>query len=113
MSDVKQVIVLRSDIEMSKGKSIAQACHASLGAYESAENDAKEEWRAAGDPKIVLEHEDLEQLRNEAQRSGLPHKLVTDAGRTELEPGTVTALGIGPAEESKIDPITGDLDLVS
>ena len=40
----------------------------------------------------------------------MPHKLVEDAGRTELEPGTQTALGIGPARPAEIDTVTGDLN---
>ena len=47
-----------------------------------------------------------------AKRRGLPSFLVRDAGLTELEPGTVTCLGIGPEREEEIDRITGDLPLL-
>jgi len=38
--------------------------------------------------------------------------LVKDAGHTEIPPGTVTVVGIGPGPRSEIDKITGDLQLV-
>ena len=42
----------------------------------------------------------------------LPCALIKDAGRTQIEPGTITALGIGPALESDIDKYTKDLKLL-
>lgn len=113
MAEFKQVIVLRSDLDMSKGKSIAQACHASLKAYEKAEENDRKKWKDSGAPKIVLQSENLEQLEQEAFKEGLNPELIRDAGKTELEPGTVTALGIGPAESEKLDRVTGELELVS
>lgn len=114
MSNQKQAIVLRTDIKMSKGKMIAQACHASLGAYRKADEEQQDSWEDAGEKKVMLESGDegLEGLFNQAKQNNLPVHLVKDAGRTELEPGTVTAVGIGPAEEQKIDKITGQLGLI-
>jgi PTH2 family peptidyl-tRNA hydrolase len=112
MRELKQVLVMNSDIEMTEGKKIAQACHASVKAYRNASSEAVEEWEAGGSRKIALQSDKLEELRREAQRASLPHALVKDAGRTQLESGTVTALGIGPAGESKIDSITGELELI-
>jgi PTH2 family peptidyl-tRNA hydrolase len=113
MPSYKQVIVLRDDIGMSRGKMIAQACHASLNAYKNASNDAVDAWEREGAKKVTLRAEDLKTLRQRASNEGLPTYMVKDAGLTELEPGTVTALGIGPAESNKIDKITGELDLIS
>ncbi|MFB6145116.1 MAG: peptidyl-tRNA hydrolase Pth2 [Candidatus Nanohaloarchaea archaeon] len=114
MSGLKQAIVIREDLEISKGKAIAQACHASLGAYKKASKSERSEWESKGSKKVVLYSGDsaLEDLLMQTKRNKIPAYLVKDAGRTELEPGTKTALGIGPSEESKIDSITGQLRLV-
>lgn len=111
---MKQVIVARTDIGMGRGKLAAQVAHAALGAYEKASPDATQEWRSNGQRKIVLKAPDastLTTLADEARRAGLPHSLVRDAGHTQLEPGTLTALAIGPASATDIDRITGDLSL--
>lgn len=112
MSSYKQVIVLRDDIGMSAGKMVAQACHASLNAYKLASDAAASEWEVQGAKKIALKSNNLEELLSRAESARLPAYLVTDAGLTELEPGTVTALGIGPGKESKIDRVTGNLELI-
>ena len=98
---------------MSEGKKIAQACHASLGAFEKAEGDDADSWKGQGMKKIVLKvssEEDLLDCYRKAKRKGLPAKLVRDAGRTELEPGTATCVGIGPEREDRIDSVTGSLE---
>lgn len=111
---LKQVIVLRDDLDISKGKQISQACHASLEAYRKADPEIASKWRTAGAKKIVLSADDkkLEDLYTEIKSKDIPAYLVKDAGMTEVEPGTVTALGIGPADADKIDSITGELNLV-
>ena len=115
---MKQAIVVRSDIKMGKGKLAAQVAHASLSAAEEASSKRSgwyEEWKDAGQAKIVLkvqsESELLELLRK-AKSSRLPAVLVEDRGLTQLEPGTVTCLGIGPGPEDEIDRITGKLKLL-
>jgi PTH2 family peptidyl-tRNA hydrolase len=47
-----------------------------------------------------------------AEAKGLTTSLVTDAGLTQVPPGTTTCLGIGPAEVKDVDPLTGDLGLL-
>lgn len=114
MTKYKQAIVLKEDLEMSKGKSIAQACHASLKAYSRADEGERDKWDSQGAKKIALDigDNDIKSRFQKAKREGLPAYLVKDAGLTEVKSGTVTALGIGPAAESKIDSITGDLSLI-
>ncbi len=111
---MKQTIVLDTGVGMSTGKLIAQACHASVGAYEKSSEEVKEEWRAEGAKKIALKagEKTLEELHSEAEDQDVPAFLVEDAGMTELDPGTVTALGVGPSEENRIDQVTGDLEPV-
>ena len=114
MSDQKQVIVINSNLDMSRGKMAAQASHASLGAYKKASSDELKKWESQGQKKVVLSSGDrkMEDLYESAKRNNLPAFLVKDAGYTELSPGTKTALGIGPSEESKVDKITGQLELI-
>ncbi|MEM0010860.1 MAG: peptidyl-tRNA hydrolase Pth2 [Candidatus Bathyarchaeia archaeon] len=114
---VKQVIVLRSDIKMSPGKAAVQASHAAVSSAEEARRNYPSWWREwieSGQCKIVLkvnsESEILELMRK-AKELNLPVALISDMGLTELEPGTITALGIGPAPSNLIDKITGSLPL--
>jgi len=111
----KQVIVIRSDLKMSKGKIAIQVSHASVSALEKAGKAKMNVWKKEGQKKIALKVKTLEEMlviKKKAEDSGLPVALITDAGLTELEPGTITALGIGPDDEKKIDKITGSLPLL-
>lgn len=112
---MKQVIVLRSDIGMSTGKMVAQACHAAVGASRNASGDAVAEWESSGAKKVAVEidgEEALLQRYRRAKGEGLPTYMVKDAGHTELEPGTITALGIGPGKDGAVDKVTKDLALI-
>jgi len=115
--EYKLVIVIRDDLKMSGGKLAAQVAHAAVTcALESKAKKAKwfSEWYREGQRKVVLKAKDIEQLRSlkdMAAKAGLPFSLVTDAGLTELPPNTTTCLGIGPAPDSALDPITGSLPL--
>lgn len=111
---MKQAIVVRSDLGMGTGKLAAQVAHASLTAYTAADATTQDAWSSGGQKKIVLEGTGEAQLRDletEAARRGLAHALISDAGHTQLAPGTVTALAVGPAPEAGVDRVTGDLDL--
>jgi PTH2 family peptidyl-tRNA hydrolase len=114
----KQVIVIRTDIKMGTGKKVAQGAHASILASEKAKKYASNSWSSwfnEGQRKIackVRSKEELLAIKAKAERANLPCALVQDAGLTQLKPGTITALGVGPALESEIDPVTGDLKLL-
>ncbi len=114
----KQVIVLRNDLGMSKGKIAAQAGHAAVSAAEEARKkrpDWWSRWIEEGQCKIALKvdsEEELLKLEKKAKKLRLPSAMITDRGLTELPPGTKTCLGIGPAPSDQIDRITGDLDLL-
>ncbi|MEF8807585.1 MAG: PTH2 family peptidyl-tRNA hydrolase [Natronomonas sp.] len=111
---MKQAIVARTDIGMGKGKLAAQVAHASLQAYEDADSSTRSKWKSGGQKKIVLKgksESQLQELADKARREGLPYALVRDAGHTQLEPGTVTALAVGPGPENVVDKVTGDLSL--
>jgi PTH2 family peptidyl-tRNA hydrolase len=113
----KQVIVARSDIRMGKGKLAAQVAHAAVGCALDAEKDKPDwfrNWLNEGQAKIVVKVESesrLRELKVVADRLGLPTCLIADRGLTQLEPGTVTCLGVGPGPSDLVDKVTGDLKL--
>jgi len=99
---------------MGEGKLAAQVAHASLQASEAADAATRREWKGSGQKKIVLQangERELFALADAAEMKGLPHALVRDAGHTQLEPGTVTTLAVGPADAEQVDGVTGDLSL--
>ncbi len=118
MVEIKQVIVVRTDLKMGKGKLAAQVAHAALSAAEESKlrrGSFYDEWRSQGQAKVVVKgagEPELQELFKKARAMGLPSALIQDAGRTQLEPGTVTCLGIGPAPADLIDKVTGQLKLL-
>ncbi len=113
---MKQVIVVDASLGLPPGKLAAQVAHAAVGALLRARREDLVAWLDAGMPKIVLScasEAELMDLAAAAEAAGLPLLLVRDAGKTVLQPGTVTCLGIGPAPAASIDPITGRLTLLS
>ena len=109
----KMVIVVRDDLKLSKGKACAQVGHAVLECWLRSDDDKlKKTWQSEGGKKVVLKcncERDLYQLNEAAKRAGLITAIIQDAGHTEIAPGTVTCLGIGPDKEDRIDRITQDL----
>ena len=114
---IKQVVVVRTDLDMGKGKIAAQVGHACVLGAEYVRK-SKPEWFSEwwkGQEKIVLKVsnlKELEQIKQGAIEIGVPWSEVTDAGHTQIAPGTVTCISLGPAPEEKIDKITGDLKLM-
>ncbi len=113
---LKQVILVRKDLKLPKGKMAAQVAHAALDAALKAEKSIMQDWLQSGAGKIVLSVENEKELVKffqMAKDSSLPASLITDAGHTVVEPGTKTCVGIGPAQEKRIDALTGELKLIS
>jgi PTH2 family peptidyl-tRNA hydrolase len=116
--EYKQVIVFRGDLKLSKGKIAAQAGHAAVSAAQEAHNRNRGWWDAwlfEGQRKVAVkvnDEKELLELEEQAIELGLPKALIVDRGLTEIPPGTVTCLGIGPAPVEKIDRITGMLKLL-
>lgn len=111
----KQVIVVRSDVDMSPAKLAVQVAHASLSAAWKSEKKILAAWGKEGEKKVVLAVKDkksLLELENKCKELKLPCALISDAGLTELSSGTVTCLGIGPDKEEKINKVTGALPLM-
>jgi len=116
--EYKQVIVFRSDLKMGKGKIAAQAGHAAVSAAEEAHKRHRDWWEAwlfEGQCKIAVKvksEKELLELEEQAKDLGLPNALIVDRGLTQIPPGTITCLGIGPAPAEKIDTLTGKLPLL-
>ena len=114
----KQVIAVRTDLGMSRGKMAVQVAHGSVSAAERARVTKQEEWRAwmrEGQKKVavkVISEEEVLELRRQAITHSLPHAIIRDAGMTELPPGTLTVIGIGPAKTQAVDAVTKDLKLL-
>lgn len=125
----KQVIVVRKDLNMRKGKIAAQVAHASMGSilnYRShnkdcieidlTQNYVLEQWLNDLHTKICVSVDseaELLEIRDNAVNAGLNVHLVTDAGLTEFNGvPTLTCLAIGPDYPENIDPITKHLKLL-
>jgi len=124
---IKQVIVMRTDLNMRKGKMIAQGAHASLAfmtrrlerhpsSFQLSLSKAEQEWLETSFAKVCVKatsEEQLLEIYQKAKQAGLQAHLVTDSGKTEFHGvPTNTCLAIGPDYSNKIDPITGDLTLL-
>ncbi|MCB9924931.1 MAG: aminoacyl-tRNA hydrolase [Planctomycetaceae bacterium] len=124
---MKQVICVRHDLKMRRGKQIAQGAHASMsficrrlqeaGSVSLNDfTDAQREWLTGAFAKVCCRldsEEELMAIHDKALEAGLEVHLITDSGKTEFhgEP-TNTCLAIGPDEAKKIDKITGHLQLL-
>jgi PTH2 family peptidyl-tRNA hydrolase len=115
---IKQVIVVRQDLQMGKGKLAAQTAHAAVSAAERVRRSRLEwyqEWVESGQAKVVVKVNSLDDLldvKARCETESLPTYLVQDRGLTQIPSGTITCLGIGPAPSAKIDKITGHLKLL-
>ena len=116
--EIKMVLCVRQDIQMSEGKKCAQCSHAAIGCYQLAVqiNPALVlQWNMTGSKTIVLKIDSLEMMNTIKETCNdlqLINYSVCDAGRTEVSPGTYTVIGIGPGPSSLIDAITGDFKLL-
>jgi peptidyl-tRNA hydrolase, PTH2 family len=112
---LKQVILVRKDLNMPAGKMAAQVAHAALEAALKSDRGLLEKWLNQGSKKVVLAVKGKKELfmyKQQAENAQLKTALIIDAGHTVLEPGTITCLAIGPYEESAIDIITGKLPML-
>jgi peptidyl-tRNA hydrolase, PTH2 family len=131
--NIKQVIVIRRDLGMRRGKEIAQGAHASiawltermqksgdpvsarLGVHMAILSPAEESWVRGNFRKIcvvVNSEQELVDVYEKAKSADLVAELIEDTGLTEFHGEvTKTAVAIGPDYDEKIDPVTGDLKL--
>ena len=115
----KMVLLVRRDLKMGTGKIAAQCCHAAIGIYEKLQTsqfaNLRNSWDASGQAKVALRVEslqELEELEDKAKQLNLLTYKVRDAGHTQVEPGSVTVLAIGPQREAVVDSVTRQLKLL-
>jgi len=124
----KQVIVMRKDLNMRKGKMIAQGAHASLrvildagratdeARYEITMTEAMAQWMTGRFAKVcvgVTSEAELDEIVAKARAAGLPCSIIVDAGKTEFHGvPTKTCCAVGPAWTDEVDAITGHLTLL-
>jgi len=111
-----KMVIITNRIEMSCGKMAAQVAHAAVEAALMAYKKKREilkRWRENGAKKVVVvaEEEEMLELEKRAREQDIITAVIRDAGLTEVEPGTLTAVAIGPDEEEKIDILTRHLPL--
>jgi PTH2 family peptidyl-tRNA hydrolase len=131
MTAVKQVILIRKDLKMRRGKEIAQGSHASMdflvaplraqleagktGGFQIDLTPAQLAWLTRGTAKVCLQVASEAELlahHESALRAGLASHLILDSGRTEFGgTPTYTACAIGPDATERIDAVTGGLSL--
>jgi len=136
MADVKQVIVIRKDLNMRKGKIAAQVAHAAMKvffdrmkfvdvgprdtpiytAYIPAINETERKWMIGSFTKVVVSVNSEEEIYDLAKRAsdlGIRHAVIVDSGFTEFHGNkTTTCIAIGPDDSEKIDQITSNLPLI-
>ena len=133
MEKVKQVIVLRKDLNMRKGKMCVQAAHASMAVIldmmERYEDEAGwdwvlpigigsaiQKWLTGKFTKICVSVNSEDELKRVYElaknKHNLPASYIIDSGLTEFKEPTATAVAIGPWWSDEIDRVTGELKLL-
>jgi len=110
---MKQVILVREDLKMPRGKMIAQCAHASLEA--ALKSNKLNEWKRKGTKKVILKVKNREELLKYyklAKENKLTNALIKDAAKTFFKMPTITCLAIGPDKEEKIDKVTKELKML-
>lgn len=122
---IKQLILIRRDLKMRRGKEIAQGAHAAMafltsvispeGHFKRSLTHKELLWVSGSFTKVVLQVQSWESLMDAfrlAKDHGIQAKLITDNGTTEFGGvPTVTALAIGPEDSDVLDPLFGNLKL--
>ena len=119
--------MVRKDLNMRKGKMIAQGAHASMAFLTTALRKCtvvwdelnltmeEQEWVLGPFTKIVCyvnSEAELEEVAKKAEAAGLTVHRIVDNGLTEFKEPTYTCVGIGPHDESKFVGITDSLPLL-
>ena len=114
---MKQMIVMRKDLNMRKGKMVAQGAHASLKAtLAHLDHEYVSIWLDGPFKKVCVSVEsekELFEVLDSAQKAGIITALITDDGLTEFSGvPTHTCIAVGPATDDELENITGHLKLL-
>ena len=116
--EVKMVLVVNTELEMGKGKVAAQCGHAAVACFKAAlveEPQLVATWERTGQTKVVVRgggEESLLAVSKAGRQAGMVVAEVRDAGRSQVEAGSLTVIGLGPANNLLIDKVAGKLKLL-
>ena len=116
--EYKMVLVVRTDLKLSAGKVAVQVAHAAVACALLTKKQNPTwftKWSREGSKKAVVKvatEKEFYPLKDKAEQLGIETSIVSDAGLTEIPPGTNTVLGLGPAPSNLIDQVTGELTLL-
>jgi peptidyl-tRNA hydrolase, PTH2 family len=113
--DLVQYIIVNTSLGMNKGKIAAQVAHAAVSVLEKIDDDIFLEWKSTGMKKIVLKISSTDELIKKFQflkEKKLPVALITDAGKTQIAPGSKTCFACGPIDEKVGEVYLSDLKLL-
>lgn len=112
--ELAQYIIVNAGLGMNKGKIAAQASHSAVTVLDKIDEEIIEEWKGQGMKKIVLKVKDEKELLElfEKTKRELPCALITDAGKTQIAPGSKTCFACGPVEENKAQKYFSKLKLL-
>jgi PTH2 family peptidyl-tRNA hydrolase len=113
--EIKYVIVVRKDLDMNCGKIAAQVGHACSSIVYNNFNEVHDWINYGNQKKSVLKvksEKDLIDLMRKAKELKIPTTVIRDAGKTQVEPNTLTCCGFGPDFSNKLDKLTGHLKLL-
>lgn len=116
--EVKMVLVVNTELGMGRGKVAAQCGHAAVACFKAAlaeEPQLVAAWEKGGQKKVVLRgggDEGLLAVSKAGKQAGMVVAEVRDAGRSQVEPGSLTVVGIGPAHNAAVDKVAGKLKLL-
>ncbi|MEM4756295.1 MAG: peptidyl-tRNA hydrolase Pth2 [Candidatus Woesearchaeota archaeon] len=111
----KLAVLVRHDLKLPKGKLAAQVAHAAVEAALGASPASLDAWRNQGQKKIICKvasEQELLTYVKKARSAKIQVHMIHDAGKTVVEPGTLTCAALGPAPETAIDTITHSLKLL-
>lgn len=112
---MKMAVLVRTDLDMGKGKIAAQVAHAAVEAALKVNKIKFYKWKVTGQKKVILKVKDINELEtycSRARREKINTVTIRDAGLTQIVPGSITVAAIGPDEDAQVDKIVSDLKLL-
>jgi PTH2 family peptidyl-tRNA hydrolase len=113
--DIKFVVVVRKDLGMGVGKIAGQVGHACSSVVWENPDYVANWFRYGNQKKAILKvqsESELIEIIKKAQAYGIVTTVIRDAGKTQIEPNTMTCCGFGPDSSSKLDRLSGHLKLL-